>query len=278
MLTVLLASCVALVIASGTNVISSLINVDRCAEAKAKDPSVLAIVSIVSSVAHEFDARRERRQQVADYAQSLQERQTFRSAVITRRSRNSGQTDVRPVCLQSLFVISPWKELCGRFRTYKYKHLQLGCMPSKRVFNEIVTEAETNQDLLIAPTIVDNTTSARELMHALAWSRSRVPWADYVLVSDVGTHIKWDTIIELFPPPGRKGFSRWYLGIASGPNRDKLFFRGATHAGWKPCAIDVLHGFSSNLVKEIAETSIASQLHVALDSPLHMQKRLDSRV
>lgn len=271
MLTVLLASCVASAIGSGVNVIPGLINVNRCAEAKAKDPSVLTVVSIVSSVAHEFDARRELRQKVVDYAQSLQQRQTFRPSVRARNIRFNERPDVRRVCLQSLFVISPWKEFCGQFKTYK--HVQLGCLPSKSVFHGIVKEAEIYEDVLIAPTIIDNTTNARELMHALAWSRSRVPWADYVLTSDAGTHIKWDTMIELFPPPGRKDFSLWYLGMASGPNVSKIFFRGAMHADWKPCATDVLHGFSRDLVKQIVATSIASQLHVAFNSPLHVQLR-----
>ena len=251
-----------------------LINLSRCAEAKAKDPSLLAIVSIVSSAAHELNMRQKLREKVFGYVQSLHERRAFRPAVRARGFRAKKQQDIRRVCLQSLFVISPWKELCHRFKSYK--NMQFSCMPSQDVFRGIVNEAEAHQDVLIAPTIINNTTRARELMHVLKWSRSRVPWADYVISSDADTHINWDRMIELFPPP-HKSDSLWYLGMGSEPNLQGLFFRNTHHSDWKPCAAGVLHGFSRDLVKKIANAPIASQLHVAFKFPLHVQLRENSQ-
>ena len=223
--------------------------------------------------------RRELRDTALAYAKSVRKRQSFRSVIRPRGLREKAERDLRRVCVQTLFVVSPWRERCHHFKNGKDKAstIYYSCMLSPSDFHKIVSEAEAHQDVLIAPTILDNNTGntprAPEFMHVLAWSRSKVPWADYVMISDAATRITWNKMIELFPPPGHKKKSLWYLGMGSEPNQNKLFFHDTRHDDWKPCAAGVLHGFSRDLVKRIANAPIASQLYVAFNFPLHVQLR-----
>ena len=248
-----------------------LLDFQRCAKAKARNSSILTIVSIILSAATDFNVRRELRGTALDYGKSVRDRQSFRSVIRPRGLREKAEHDLRRVCVQSLFVISPWREKCHHFK--HDKAWSYSCMLSPADFHKIVSEAETHQDVLIAPTIPGNNTRAPEFMHVLAWSRSRVSWADYVMISDAATRINWNKMIELFPPPGHKKKSLWYLGMGSEPNRNKLFFHDTRHDDWKPCAAGVLHGFSRDLVKRIANAPIASQLYVSFKFPLHVQLR-----
>ena len=253
-----------------------LLDLQRCAKAKADDSSILTIVSIISSAATDFNVRHELRGAALSYVQStFHGRKSFRSVIQPRGIRGKAEHDIRPVCVQSLFLISPWREKCRHFNAGKPGTYR--CMLSPADFHKIVSEAETYQDVLIAPTIPGNSTgnnpSAPEFMHLLRWSRSKVPWADYVMISDAATRITWNKMIELFPPPGHKKKSLWYLGMGSEPNRNKLFFHDTRHDEWKPCAAGVLHGFSRDLVKRIANAPIASQLYVSFKFPLHVQLR-----
>ena len=252
-----------------------LLDLHRCAKAKAKDASILSVVSIVSSAATKFKLRDKMRRALLRYDPSLHKRELFRPVIRPHGLHGHVKRDIRRVCVQHLFVISPWKEICRHFK--QNKPSTQTCLLSPDNFYKIVKEAEAHQDVLIAPTIISNDTRAKELMHVLAWSSSRVPWADYVISSDVDTHIDWHNMVELFPPPGHKQYSLWYLGMGSEPNTERLFFRSAPDDGWKACAAGMLHGFSRDLVKHIANTPIAAQLHMAFKFPLHVQLRENSQ-
>ena len=138
---------------------------------------------------------------------------------------------------------------------------------------KIVNESEVYHDVLIAPTIIDHQTGARELMHVLEWSRQTAPWADYVVSTHTSMRIHWARMIEIFPPPVSQGHLRhalWYFG-SSVRNQDALFFKDARIDGmWRECADVRVAAFSRNLIRHMTSISFATQIYFALNHPFRM--------
>ena len=242
----------------------------RCAAAKAQNPALLSVVSIKLSLATEFDRRLELRRKEFRDAHSLSARTVFRpSAVPMGNTSRHIQTDSRPVCVQSMFVISPWHELTDEeLREPKQ-------VVSQNQWRKIIAESDSHQDMLVAPTMIDSHTRARVLMYVLEWSRHTVPWADYIVNADTNINIRWRRIIELFPPPvpqTRASHSLWHLG-SSDSSIDTLFFKDPRVGTWRQCPdMSGVAAFSRDLVRQMTSMPFSTQIEYALSHPFGMHK------
>jgi len=243
------------------------IELRRCADAKAQNPELLAVVVIVSSHAREFTARTKLRQTQFQKAQSLHSRALFRpskksTGVISLETTR----DSRPVCVQPIFVLSPWLEIRGtRSKIIRQDE-----------WRKIIAESKEHHDVLIAPTITDSHTRGRELMHVLEWSRQTAPWADYIVSSKSRVSINWPRMIEIFPPPTprkRSSHALWLLAN-SAPSTDPLFWRDPHVSSWRQCADLGAAAFSRDLVREMTGMSFATQILHALRHPLRIRCKL----
>ena len=242
------------------------IDLNRCADAKARNPSLLAVVAVVSSRARDFNSRSKLRQNEFKDALTLNSRTIFRPSVMPEGTL-SGQIrgDSRPVCVQPLFVLSPWLELRGA--DFKQAVTQ-------DEWRKIIAESKKYQDVLIAPAIIDARTRARELMHVLEWSHQTVPWADYVVSIDTSVRVDWARMIELFPPPvpqTRLSYALWQLGT-SDLSINALFFKDPRDKTWKQCADVSVSAFSRDLVRHMTGISFATQIFHALRHPFRMHQ------
>ena len=244
--------------------LKSELHLRRCASAKEENPNLLSVLVVVSSYPREFNLRSELRRRQFQKAQMLHSRTVWRPSKSGRNNGTQVEDDRRPVCVQPIFVLSPWVEMDGAARDKK--------IIRQDEWYKIVEESETNHDVLIAPTIIDHRTGARELMHVLEWSRQTVPWADYVVSTYTGMHIHWSRMIELFPPPvspGHLSNALWYLG-SSVRSQDALFFKDARIGTWRECADVGVAAFSRDLVQHIANISFATQIDYGLHHPFRM--------
>ena len=249
----------------------------RCADAKEQNPALLAIVAFVSSVAIEFDVRSQLRQTEFRDARLLDSRKVFRtSAMPAGTLTTQTRDDARPVCVQPVFVLSPWKEL---LKHHDFKpDFDWEKIVRKDEWQKIAAESEKHKDILIAPTMTDSRTRSRELMHVLEWSRQTVPWADYIVNVNTNVHIHWPRMIELFPPPvprASSGRTLWQLG-SSDSSMDALFFKDPSAKNnvnmWRQCADVVVAGFSRDLVRQITGIPFATQIIYSLRHPLRIYR------
>ena len=255
----------ALVVGAG---LDTKIEMRRCADAKSQNPALLSVVAIVSSFTREFDLRAKLRQSQFEHARSINSRTVFRPVVmaagaISRETRD----DSRPVCVQPVFVLSPWHEL-----------IKPGAKWSELIrqdeWKKLTAESKEHQDVLIAPTIIDAETRARELMHVLEWSRYTVPWADYIVSVNTSVHIHWPRMIELFPPPAPQNhLSRklWHLGT-SDSGKDALFFKDPRDDEPQECAHMSVAAFSRDLVRQMTSMPFSTQILYALSHPFSMYR------
>ena len=249
------------------------IELRRCADAKELNPALLSVVVIVSSLTREFDLRAQLRQTEFRDARLLDSRKVFRtSAMPAGTLTTQTRDDARPVCVQPVFVLSPWKELL------KHHDLKLDFDSEKIVrkdeWQKIAAESENHKDILIAPTMTDPRTRSRELMHVLEWSRQTVPWADYIVSVNTSVHIHWPRMIELFPPPApqnRLSRKLWHLGT-SNLGKDALFFKDPRRDEPQECADTRVAAFSRDLVRQMTSIPFTTQILYALRHPFRMHK------
>ena len=243
------------------------LDLQRCAEAKAKNPAALTIVSIVLSLATEFDRRSELRQTQFKDAISLAGRTVFRPSGMPKGSTSTPvQDDKRPVCVQPIFVLSAWYEL--KREDWRSKAVR------KDEWYQITAESNLHRDMLLAPTVIDPRSRAKVLMHVLEWCRQRTPWADYTMSMDINMHIHWAQMIELFPPvvPHKhSGYALWHLG-GSEPGMDALFAKDPRDGSLRQCANVGVSAFSRDLVREITRMTFATQMLYALRHPFQMHR------
>ena len=120
------------------------LDLHRCANSKTQKPDLLAILVVVSSVSTQFSWRSKLRQTDFQDARSVQERHFYRpSATPIGSISNSVQKDRRPVCVQPVFVLSPWHEL-------RHWHL----LVNQHQWHRISAEQKKHRDILIAPTMI----------------------------------------------------------------------------------------------------------------------------
>ena len=244
------------------------LNIGRCGATKSANPDLLMIVAVVSSQAREFNLRSKLRQNQFEAAKSLASRSVFRpSSKIT--SALSGETidDVRLVCVQPMFVISPWSELPKPGADWKQ-------VLRKDEWAKIIAESKKHKDMLIGPAIIDAKTRARELIHVLEWSRHTVPLADHIVSTDTSVHIHWPRMIELFPPPVPKNKSDhalWHLGTGN-LGMDALFFEGRRRDEPQECAHMRVAAFSRDLVRQMTSMPFTTQILYALAHPFRMHR------
>ena len=241
--------------------LKSKLHLRRCASAKEENPNLLSVLVIVSSYAREFNLRSELRRTQFQQAWMLHSRAIWRPSTSGRVIETQVQDDPRPVCVQPIFVLSPWVEMDGAARDKK--------IIQQDEWYKIVNESEVYHDVLIAPTIIDHQTGARELMHVLEWSRQTAPWADYVVSTHTSMRIRWARMIEIFPPPAHLSHALWYFG-SSVRSQDALFFMDARIGTWRECADVGVAAFSRNLIRHMTSISFATQIHYALHHPLRM--------
>ena len=246
------------------------LDLQRCEKAKMQNPALLAVVSIVSSTATEFDRRsrsRLRRRQFRQ-AQSLDTRTVFLSSTtLTTTTSLHAQRDHRPVCVQSIFVLSPWLE-------YWKPGSKWSQIVPEHEWRQIIAESNDNKDLLIAPTIIDSRTRARELMYVLEWSRHTVPWADYIVSVDTNIQIHWPRMISLFPPPvprASSGHALWQLG-SSDSSTGALFFQDVRSGTLRKCVDVAVSAFSRDLVRQMTDLPFSTQILYALRHPFRTQR------
>ena len=245
---------------------ATTLDLRRCADAKAHNPSTLTVVSIISSVASESDRRFKLRQTDFRDARLRDARTMFRRPSMTSlmgTTRTRSRNDTRPVCVQSLFVISPWAEESDKNRIVR-----------RDKWEQIIAESEEHQDILIAPTMIDSRTRARELMYVLEWFQQRTPWADYLLSAHTRVHIQWSRMIELFPPPvtrARQGHALWHLA-SSDLNLDSIFFKHARTGTWQQCADVSVSAFSRDLVRQMTTIPFSAQILHAWHHPFRMHR------
>ena len=230
------------------------INLRRCADAKIQNHDAMSIVVVVSSIAHDFGQRSELRQTDFRDAKLLSSRTVFRP--MNSAASAISKDDSRPVCVQPLFVISPWVKqgVASRLTQYDWRKL--------------AEESHRHQDVLISPVMINPHTTARELMHVLEWSHKTVPWADYIVSVDSSVTIHWARMIELFPPPvPQKGSRRalWQLGRRYGHD-ESIFFKGP-HGTWRPCVDTKVSAFSRDLVRQMVGNPLSTQILWALRHP-----------
>ena len=241
----------------------------RCADAKAQNPALLAVVAVVSSLIREFGLRSELRRTQFQDAKSIDSRNVFRpSNAVTGIISTEAIDDNRPVCVQPIFVLSPWRELSNMSGNFS----QL--ITRQDEWRKVIAESKEHHDVLIAPTIIDRHTQARELMHVLEWSRHRAPWADYIVSANTSMRMHWARMIELFPPPVPQNILRqklWMLGSSSS-SIDALFFNESLNGVWRQCGDVGVAAFSRDLVRKITDISLAAQLLYALRYPLQMHQ------
>ena len=233
------------------------INLRRCADAKIQNHDVMAIVVVVSSIAHDFSQRSELRQKDFRDAKLLSSRTVFRP--MNSAAGAISKDDSRPVCVQPLFVISPWvkQEVTSRVTQHDWRKL--------------AAESHRHQDVLISPVMINARTTARELMHVLEWSYKTVPWADYIVSVDSSVIIHWARMIELFPPPVPPKGSRqalWQLGRRHGHD-ESIFFEGP-HGTWRPCVDTKVSAFSRDLVRQMVGNPLSTQILSALRHPFRV--------
>ena len=231
----------------------------RCAEAKEQNPALLAVVVVVSSSATEFGIRSQLRKTQFRDAHLLISRAVFRGS--------SNRQDKRPVCVDHIFILSPWTDL---------RNIDNGQHQVVRQdeWNKIIAESEEHRDILISPTIVDARTRARELMQVLEWSRQTAPWADYTVSTDTSVHLRWPQMIEVFPPPVPRdhlAYMLWQLG-SDNPTIDALFFKDPRVDTWRKCADVKVAAFSRDLVHQITGIAVGQQIVYALRRPLRMYR------
>lgn len=244
-----------------------LLDLDRCADAKANNPALMTVVSIVLSLATEFDRRSELRRTEFQNAISLDARTGFRPAGTLMGSTSTHlQDDNRSVCVQPLFVLSPWQQ--DTSDEWEWAKIARG-----GDWLRIAEESKLHRDLLIAPTIIDTHNRARVLMYILEWSRQRVPWADYVLSADTSAQIHWAELIKLFPPPvahHHASRSLWLLGRSGSSAADAIFFVDPRNKTLHECADIGLAAFSRELVRQMTSMPFASQILYAVRHPFQM--------
>ena len=241
----------------------SSIDLRRCADAKEQKPELLAVVVIVSSFATDFRQRSRLRRTDFRDAQLLDTRSVFHPSSASTGTISKIVKDVRPVCVQPMFVISPWHELSTP-----------GSAVQKDAWHKMVSEFKSHHDILIAPTIIDRNTRARELMYILEWSRQSAPWADYVVSMDTTVQINWQRMIELFPPPvphTRSGRSLWHLGN-NDPSRNALLYQDPRASTWRQCADVGVAAFSRDLVHQMTGMPFSTQILYALGNPFRVYK------
>ena len=247
----------------------SPIDLGRCAVAKSENRNkLLAVVAVVSSFARDFDRRAELRQTDFRDAQSLRTRGVFHlpSESVSTGEIHKTVQDNRAVCVKPIFVISPWRELNKPGANWDL-------VLEKDEWHKIVSEFKAHQDILIAPTMIEAGTRARELMHVLEWSRQRVPWADYIVSMDTNVQILWSRMIELFPPPARAGhaLSLWQLGNFD-KSRKAVFFKHRGSDTWRQCADAGVTAFSRDLVRQMTSMPFSQHILYALNNPFRKYK------
>ena len=171
--------------------------------------------------------------------------------------------DSRPVCVQPLFVISPWVKQGVTSRLTQHD------------WRKLAAESHRHQDVLISPVMINAHTTARELMHVLEWSHKTVPWADYIVSVDSSVIIHWARMIELFPPPVPPKGSRqalWQLGRRHDHDAS-LFFEGP-HGTWRPCVDTKVSTFSRDLVRQMVGNPLSTQILWALRHPFRAFREL----
>ena len=240
------------------------LDLHRCANSKTQKPDLLAILVVVSSVSTQFSWRSKLRQTDFQDARSVQERHFYRpSATPIGSISNSVQKDRRPVCVQPVFVLSPWHEL-------RHWHL----LVNQHQWHRISAEQKKHRDILIAPTMINHRTRARELMYVLEWVSQTAPWADYVVSIDAVVRIQWQRMIELFPPPAPQTSSSralWNLGTSE-LGMDALFFEDPRDKTRRQCADMSVAAFSRDLVRQMTSIPFSTQILYALSHPFSMYR------
>lgn len=259
---------ISLQVATIVAVAETPVDIHRCAETKARNPALLAVVSIVLSPATDFDRRHHLRRTNFRDAISLDARSIFRpSETLIGNTSTHVQQDKRPVCVQPVFVLSPWRELRGRAWKTRAVH--------RDEWGQIIEESKLHRDVIIAPTMVAATRArAQVLMHVLEWCQQAAPWADYVVSVDASVHIHWARMIELFPPPvpqTRASHALWHLG-RSDSSMDALFFRDPVANTLRQCADVAVSAFSRDLVRHMTDMPFATQILHALRHPFRMYR------
>ena len=121
------------------------LQLDHCADVKTQNPTALAIVAVVSSIARDSTRRFELRRTDFRDAQSLASRTAYRPAAsVVGTTSGQSQHDSRAVCVQPLFVISPWIRLAS-----KRKHL------SQDDWRKLAAESHEHEDVLISPVMIN---------------------------------------------------------------------------------------------------------------------------
>ena len=240
------------------------LDLHRCANSKTQKPDLLAILVVVSSVSTQFSWRSKLRQTDFQDARSVKERGVYRpSATPIGSISNSVQKDRRPVCVQPVFVLSPWHEL-------RHWHL----LVNQHQWHRISAEQKKHRDILIAPTMINHRTRARELMYVLEWVSQTAPWADYVVSIDAIVRIHWQRMIELFPPPAPQTSSSralWNLGTSE-LGMDALFFEDPRDSTRRQCADMSVAAFSRDLVRQMTSMPFTTQILYALSHPFSMYR------
>ena len=263
--TVLFAGTMMVIMGMGVGVELKLL---RCEDDKIQNPDLLAVVVVVSSHAREFDKRSELRRTQFKHARSLDSRTVFRPSMPPAYTFDSETIyDSRPACVQPMFVLSPWLELPKPGAPWNQVIRQ-------DEWRKIIAESKEHQDVLIAPTIIDSSTRARELMHVLEWSRQTVPWADYIVSVNTSVRIHWERMIEIFPPPVPYTpikHTLWYLG-SSYPSMEALLYQDPRASTWRQCADVGVAAFSRDLVREMTRMPFSTQILYALQHPFRVHK------
>ena len=235
------------------------LELSRCAQAKEQNPALLAVVVVVSSRATEFSIRSHLRETQFQDASSLHSRTVFQGSM--RRQ------DKRPVCVEHIFVLSPWTGI----RNSDNDQIQRQVVQQDE-WRRVIAETRKYQDILISPIMVDGRTRARELMHVLEWSRQTAPWADYTVSTDTSVHLHWAHLIQVFPPPlppDNLNHTFWHLG-SDDSTVDALFFKEPRRGTWQKCANVQVAAFSRDLVLQMTGIPFEHHIMYALRQPLRM--------
>ena len=243
-----------------------VIDIHRCADIKAEQKKdLLAILVFVSSGSTEFDQRSELRRTNFQDAKLLLSRDVYRPFATPTGGTISNNVlkDYRPVCVQPVFVLSPWLEL-------RHWHL----LVNQHQWHRISAEQKKHRDILIAPTMINHRTRARELMYVLEWVSQTAPWADYVVSIDAVVRIHWQRMIELFPPPAPQTSSSlalWNLGTSE-LGMEALFFEDPRDSTRRQCADMSVAAFSRDLVHQMTSMPFSTQILYALSHPFSMYR------
>ena len=241
-----------------------VIDIHRCADIKAEQKKdLLAILVFVSSGSTEFDQRSELRRTNFQDAKLLLSRDVYRPFATPTGGTisNNALMDHRPVCVQPVFVLSPWVD------QYHWTHVV-----NQYQWYQISEEHKKHRDILIAPTIVNHRTQARELMYVLEWATQTAPWADYVVSIDAEVRINWKRMVELFPPPvprASSGHALWHLATSE-LGMEALFSKDPRDGTRRQCADMRVAAFSRDLVHQMMGMTLSKQILYALGHPFSM--------